>query len=98
MKVPVELTKDGILLRIHVQPGASQTGWAGMFGESVKLRIAARPVEGQANSEVCEFIARHFGVSKSSVAVTHGVTGRSKTVKISGNPSLLAAAAEALLA
>jgi uncharacterized protein YggU (UPF0235/DUF167 family) len=54
------------------------------MGDALKLRVAARPVEGEANKEVCQFIARFLGVAKSNVAITHGASGRRKTVYVVG--------------
>ena len=35
-------TADGsLLLSLHIQPGAKQTGFAGLHGEAMKLRLAA---------------------------------------------------------
>ncbi|MBI1394342.1 MAG: YggU family protein [Betaproteobacteria bacterium] len=74
-----ELTLD-----IHVQPGASKTAFAGTHGERLKVRIAARPVEGEANRELAGFLARYLEVPQRSVTIVRGLTGRSKTVRISG--------------
>ena len=64
MKTPVTPAKDGISLSLYVQPGASKTGWAGLIGDSVKIRIAARPVEGAANKEVCAYLSRFLTCRK----------------------------------
>jgi len=41
---------NGVVLELHVQPGAKLTEVAGVHGDALKVRLAARPVEGQANS------------------------------------------------
>src|SRR5438128_2673711 len=46
--------KKGLRLTLHVQPGASKSEIAGLFGEALKLRIAARAEEGAANKAICE--------------------------------------------
>jgi uncharacterized protein len=76
---------DGITISLYVQPGAAKSEWAGVFDESLKLRIKAKPVEGEANRAVCEFIAAQLGVSKSSVSIVRGQTGRQKVVHVKGN-------------
>jgi uncharacterized protein len=97
MKTPVALAKDGINISLYVQPGAAKTGWSGLMGESVKLKVAARPVEGEANKEVCQFIAGFFSVTKSCVSITHGLTGRHKTVHVVGDAATLMAKARPLI-
>jgi uncharacterized protein len=52
------------------------------MGEAIKLRVAAKPVEGEANKEVCRFLADWFGVPKSSVSIIQGASSRHKTVHI----------------
>lgn len=89
MKTPVTPTKDGVTISLYVQPGASKTGWAGLIGESVKLRVAARPVEGEANREVCAYLAKFFEVTKSAVTIVHGSFGRHKTVRVDGDTQIL---------
>ena len=86
---PVSPTKDGITLQIHAQAGAKTTGWAGLHGHALKLRVAARPVEGEANKAICKFVAEFFDVPKSAVNIAHGESGRAKVVYISGNAEAL---------
>ena len=85
MKTPVKPTKEGISLSLYVQPGASKSAWAGLHDASLKLRVAARPLEGEANKEVCAYLSKFFAVPKSSVQILHGATGRNKVVEIAGN-------------
>ena len=58
-----------------------------MHGDMLKLRVSARPIEGEANKAVCEYIAKFFGVPKSSVAIMQGETGRMKVVYVKGDSS-----------
>lgn len=67
-----------------MQPGARRTGFAGMHGERLKVRLAAPPVDGKANAELIEFLAGHYGVPKRCVSITRGLHSRSKRVEIDG--------------
>ena len=73
---------DDWLLAIRVQPNASVTELAGEYGEELKVRLAAPPVDGKANEALVTFLARALGVSKSSVSVLRGRSGRSKTIRV----------------
>jgi uncharacterized protein (TIGR00251 family) len=56
-----EETTDGetaIVLTLHVQPGARHTEVAGTHGESLKIRLAAPPIDGKANAELLAFLAQ----------------------------------------
>ena len=69
-------------LNIHVQPKARKTEVAGKYGDFLKLRIQAPPVDNKANSAVAEFLAQKLGVKKSSVHILKGHKGRDKTFVI----------------
>ncbi len=72
------------MLDLHVQPGAARTGVAGLHGGRLKLRLAARAVEGAANAELIAFLAARFGVAKRDVAILAGEKARAKRVAVSG--------------
>ena len=71
-------------LRIHCQPRASKTEIVGLHGESLKVRLAVPPIEGQANSELCQFLAQYFGVLRQEVQIISGKGARQKRVLIKG--------------
>ena len=84
---------DGWLLAVRVQPGAKTTQVAGLHGDDLKVRVAAPPVEGRANAQLEEFIARALGVPRRCVAVVKGGSSRRKTVHVAAphaDPALLA--------
>ena len=71
-----------MILELHVQPGASRTEFAGKHGERIKVRLAARAVDGKANEALIEFLALHFRVRKSRVRIAAGLKSRQKRVVI----------------
>ena len=71
-------------LRIHCQPRASKTEIVGLHGESLKVRLAAPPAEGQANAELCQFLAQYFGVLRQEVQILSGKGARQKRILIKG--------------
>ena len=71
-----------MILDLHVQPGASRSEFAGMHGNRLKVRLAARAVDGKANEALVEFLAAHYKVRKSSVRITAGLKSRHKRVVI----------------
>lgn len=75
---------DAILLTVHVQPGAKRTEAAGLHGNALKIRLAAPPVEGQANEALIAFLAEVFGVPKRQVELISGHASRSKRVRVVG--------------
>src|SRR5688572_20158390 len=75
---------NGTLIDIHVVPNAKNSEIVGMHGDALKVRIAAPPVDGAANEEVCRFFAGLFGVRLAQVAVVRGATSKRKTVAVEG--------------
>ena len=71
---------DGVVVTLHLQPGAKRSEWAGRHGETLKVRIAAPPVEGKANAALCAFLAETFGLRGSDVTLRSGETSRTKRV------------------
>jgi len=77
--------RDGnVELRIHCQPRASKTEIVGRHGDAIKVRLAAPPVDGEANLELCQFLARYFGVLRQNVQILSGKGARQKRVLIQG--------------
>lgn len=73
-----------MILDLHVQPGARVSEFAGRHGERIKVRLAARAVDGKANEALIEFLAAHYGVAKRDVRIVAGLKSRQKRVEISG--------------
>ncbi|MDO6564753.1 DUF167 domain-containing protein [Amphritea sp. 1_MG-2023] len=73
---------DSLILSCHLQPKASHDAIVGLHDDSVKIRITAPPIEGKANAHLIKFLAKQFGVAKSSVSILKGELGRQKRVKI----------------
>jgi len=75
-------TAEGWLLAVHAQPGAKTSEIAGIHGEALKIRVAARPEEGRANAALVILLAAALGVPKGSVRVVKGRASRRKTVLV----------------
>jgi uncharacterized protein len=67
---------------VWVQPGAKTTEVAGRHAGDPKIRVAAKPEDGQANAALCTFLARELGVSKLEIQVISGQTSRRKLLEI----------------
>ena len=71
-------------LCVYCQSRASKTEIVGWHSGALKVRLAAPPVEGQANSELCKFFSRYFGVSSRDVQILSGKNARQKRILIKG--------------
>lgn len=73
---------DELVIDLRVQPRASRDEIVGAQGERLKVRITAPPVDGKANTHLLKYLAKAFGVPRSSVRLVRGETGREKTIAI----------------
>lgn len=77
-------TADGILLSVRVIPRASRSGVAGIRDGALLVRLNAPPVDGAANLELIEVVARALDVPRRHVTVESGERSRSKTLRVVG--------------
>ncbi len=71
---------DGVFIKVYVQPRSGKNEIAGTHENSLKIRLAAPPVEGEANRECVRFISRLLGIPKSRVEIVQGLKSRHKTL------------------
>ena len=71
-----------MIIELHVQPGAARSEFAGRHGERIKVRLAARAIDGKANAALVEFLAAHYRVAKRNVRIVAGLKSRQKRVVI----------------
>ncbi len=74
---------------VRLTPGASADridGWdVDADGRPVlKVRVRARPIEGEANAALVKLMAKALGVPKSAVAIQRGGQSRTKILVIAG--------------
>ena len=82
--------KNGnIILNVRVVPRASRDGIVGTLGDALKIRIQAPPVEGKANAYLVKFLSKHWKISRASIEILSGETGRNKRLRISNPPDEL---------
>lgn len=80
----LEESKKGLFIRVRLQPRSSKNLIDGLQGCSLKIRLTAPPVEGEANSALIEFLSKLLGVKKSSLSIGSGLKSRDKRVKVEG--------------
>jgi uncharacterized protein (TIGR00251 family) len=76
--------EKGVRIQVRAQPGARKSEIVGPHGDALKIKIAAPPEDGKANTELEEFLAARLGIAKSHVSVISGHASRSKGVLIQG--------------
>lgn len=75
--------KRGSALALRVTPRAGRNEIVGLLTDgTIKVHIAAAPVDAEANKELVAFLAEVLGVPKSRVEIVAGSTGRDKLVSV----------------
>lgn len=90
---------EGAVLAIVVAPRSGKTIIDRVEGDAVRVRVAAPPVDGAANTALLRYLADVFDRPKSSVRLISGATGKRKRVLIAGrSPAEVAARIRELVA
>lgn len=87
----IEPTADGVAITVRVIPRANRSGLAGTRGDAVLVRLQSPPVEGAANDELVEVLARALQVPKRAVSIVAGDRSRQKRVRVVGIDAATAA-------
>ena len=81
--------KDNALtLNIKVEPRSSKSGIVGPYGDALKVKLTSPPVEGKANKELIEVLAKGFRIAKKDVEIISGQSSKNKIVRLNGVSSM----------
>jgi uncharacterized protein (TIGR00251 family) len=86
MTKPKSKIKDELILKIKVEPRSSRSGIVGQYGDALKVKLTSPPVEGKANEELIEILAKQFGVHKKNIEIISGHSSKNKLVRLHGRP------------
>jgi uncharacterized protein (TIGR00251 family) len=91
--------RRGAALSVKVIPRARQTALAGVMDDgTLKVRLAAPPVDGAANKALVEFLAEILDLPKNQIDIVAGHTSERKLVSLLGvSPEQVDAVIKALL-
>jgi uncharacterized protein (TIGR00251 family) len=73
-----------VRLSVRVQPRASRNEFAGRYGDGIKIRLTAPPVDGAANEALVKFLARALDIPANDVTIVAGASSRTKVVELAG--------------
>ena len=75
---------DGVLIDVHLQPGARRNAVCGEHGGRLKIAIAAPPLEGRANDALTDWVAERLDLPRRQVRLVAGQRSRDKTLRMEG--------------
>jgi len=74
-------------VKVHIIPNAKKSEVFGeqedLFGgKTLRVKVAAPPIEGKANKELINILSEHFKVPKNKISILSGHKSRNKIVEI----------------
>jgi uncharacterized protein (TIGR00251 family) len=81
---------EDLILFVRLQPRASRNEIIAEQNGRLKVRLTASPVEGKANTALCKFLAKAFGVANQHVMLETGESHRDKRLRIHAPTCLIA--------
>lgn len=74
-----------VTLKLRVTPRAKKNQIVSILSDNtIKIKLAAPPVEGKANVELFKYLSKVLGIRKSKIEIISGKTARDKIVSVSG--------------
>lgn len=75
---------EGVTIECRVTPRAGRTAIKGIRDGVLSISLAAPPVEGRANDELCAFFASLLDIPRSRIEIIRGSRGRNKIILFHG--------------
>jgi len=75
---------DGAVITVQAVPRAAKDAVQGLYGDALKIRLHAPPVDGKANEALLDFLSEKLGVPKRCITFKSGEGQRRKIIAITG--------------
>lgn len=75
-----------VKLLINVKPGSSRDEISADSLNNITVKIRAKPIEGEANKYLVEYLAREFEISRSLIQIEKGAASRLKRIALNIEP------------
>ena len=73
---------------LYIRPNSARTKIDGLYGERIKIRLAAPPERGKANRELIKLISEVAGVPQKNISIISGVSSNYKRIQVDGDRSI----------
>ncbi|KPL13555.1 hypothetical protein AMJ74_05065 [candidate division WOR_3 bacterium SM1_77] len=71
-----------MLLKVHVIPKSKRIEIEELDEKNLRVRLSSPPIDGRANSELIELLARYYKKGKSSIRIRKGFRSRNKLIEV----------------
>jgi uncharacterized protein len=75
---------EGCSITLSVHAGAKRTELCGIHGDALKMKVAAPPVEGAANSAIIDFFSKLLSLKKRRLFFLQGEFSKRKILMVDG--------------
>jgi uncharacterized protein len=72
----------------YIRPNAARTKIDGLYGDRIKIRVAAAPEKGKANRELIRLISEITGVAQKKIRIISGAASNYKKIQVEGDRSI----------
>jgi uncharacterized protein (TIGR00251 family) len=93
--IAIKASRQAITFKVVVQPRSSKAAIVGTHLDMLKIKLTAAPVDGAANKQCLQLIAKALGLPKSWLSIDTGQTGRQKQIRIQPRKGLWDASVDA---
>ena len=76
--------QDVARFTVRLTPRGGRDAIGAVDGETVRVRVAAAPVGGEANEALVRLLAKRLRVGRRSVRIARGATGTRKQIEVDG--------------
>jgi len=73
---------EGLVFKVFVQPKASKNMIVGLYGDALKIKLTAPPVEGAANQMCLKFLSKCLRISPAAFEILSGHSSRTKRILV----------------
>ena len=80
--IPIRREADGVSFEVAVQPRSSRAAIEGERKGTLRIRLTAPPVDGAANKQCVELLAKALHVPKSALEIVSGSSSKRKRIKL----------------
>lgn len=70
------------ILRVKVKPNSKQQSIEEEADGSFKISLKSPPVDGKANQELINLLAKKFNVKKSEITIKSGLSSKNKLIEL----------------
>lgn len=72
-----------MIITVYAKPNARENKMTWVDEDTIQVWITAVPEKGKANKELIDFLAKTWGIPKSELQITRGMTAKIKQITVS---------------